>query len=62
MMKCVIHSKSDNIKIMMNDKAHEVIRELFDSLKIDIKLIWNQWKVVSFILIMFIYCITNVIQ
>ena len=62
MMKCVIHSKSDNIKIMMNDKAHEVIRELFDSLKIDIKLIWNQWKVVSFILIMFIYCIINVIQ
>ena len=28
-----MHSKSDTIEIMMNDKAHEVIAELFDSLK-----------------------------
>ena len=28
-----MHSKSDNIKIMINDEADEVIKELFDSLK-----------------------------
>ena len=28
-----MHSKSDNIEIMMNDKADEIIEELFDSLK-----------------------------
>ena len=26
------HSKSDNIKIMINDEADEVIKELFESL------------------------------
>ena len=30
--KCVIHSKSDNIKIINYDKADETIKELFDSL------------------------------
>ena len=30
---CVLHSKSDNIEIMINDEANEVIKELFDSLK-----------------------------
>ena len=29
---CVIHSKSDNIKVMINDKAHKVIEERFQSL------------------------------
>ena len=33
MMKCVMHSKSDNIEIKINDQADEVIKELFDSLK-----------------------------
>ena len=28
-----MHSKSDNIEIKINDKADEVIKELFDSLK-----------------------------
>ena len=43
-----MHSKSDTIEIMINDKADEVIKELFDSLKkIDIKINWNRWKVVS---------------
>ena len=31
--KCVIHSKSDNIEITINDESDEVIKELFDSLK-----------------------------
>ena len=29
----VMHSKSDNIEIMINDEADEVIKELFDSLE-----------------------------
>ena len=29
----VMHSKSDNIEIMTNDEADEVVKELFDSLK-----------------------------
>ena len=33
MMKSVMHLKSDNIEIMINDKANGVIKELFDSLK-----------------------------
>ena len=57
-----MHSKSGNIEIMINDEAVEVIKELFDSLKIDIKIISNLWKVVSLSLIMFIYCIINAIK
>ena len=29
----VMHSKSDDIQIMINDEAEEVIKKLFDSLK-----------------------------
>ena len=29
----MIHSKSDNVEIMINNEADEVINELFDSLK-----------------------------
>ena len=29
----VMHSKRDNIEIMINNEAHEVIKELFDLLK-----------------------------
>ena len=29
----VMHSKSDNIEIMINDEADEIIKELFYSLK-----------------------------
>ena len=36
-----MHSKSDNIEIMINDEVDEVIKKLFDSLKIEIKIIWN---------------------
>ena len=31
--KHIMHSKSDNIEIMINDEADEVIKELFNSLK-----------------------------
>ena len=32
--ECVVHSKSDNAEIIINAEANEVIKELFDSLKI----------------------------
>ena len=32
--KRVMHSKRDNVEIMINHKADEVIKEIFDSLKI----------------------------
>ena len=38
----VIYSKSDNIKIMTNDEADEVLKIFFILLKINIKIIWNQ--------------------
>ena len=33
-----MRSKSDNIVIMINDEADEIIKKIFDSLKIDIKI------------------------
>ena len=37
----VIHSKIDNIDIMINDKADEVLEEIFKSLRNRIKIIWK---------------------
>ena len=34
-----MHSKNDNIETMINDEVDEVIEKLFETLKIDIKLI-----------------------
>ena len=31
--ECVMHSKNDNIEIIISDEADEVIKNLFDSLK-----------------------------
>ena len=31
--ECAIRSESDNIEVMTNNEANEVIKELFDSLK-----------------------------
>ena len=39
--ECVIHSKIDNIDIMINDKADEVLEEIFKSLRNRIKIIWK---------------------
>ena len=60
----VMYSKSDNIEVMVNDEADENITELIDSLKnrYQKKKKWNQWKVVSFSSITFIYFIVNVIK
>ena len=38
----VKHSKRDNVEIMMNDEVDEVIKERFDSLKNDTKIVWNR--------------------
>ena len=36
-----MHSKSDNIEIMMNDETDEVIEELFEHSTKDIKICWK---------------------
>ena len=51
--ECVMHSKSDNIEIMINDKVDQVIKELFGLLK-------NRFP--NLFSIIFIYCILNVIK
>ena len=48
-----MHSKSDNIEVMINDETDEVIKEFFDSLK-DIKINNRQWdylRLCSFIVL-----------
>ena len=55
----VMHSKSDNIEIMINNEADEVIKELFDSIKNRYQNNLQSRKVVSLTSIMFIYCIIN---
>ena len=47
-----MHSKSDDIEIMINDKADEVVENLFQSLLYRCQIG----------LIVFIYCITNVVK
>ena len=56
-----MHSKSDNIEIMINDEADGVIEKLFNSLKNRCQ---NNLEsmVVSLSSTMFIYCIINVIK
>ena len=58
----VMHSKSDNIEIMINNEADEVIKELFDSIKNRYQNNLQSRKVVSLTSIMFIYCIINFIK
>ena len=56
-----MHSKSDNIEIKNNDEEHEVIKELFDSLKNRYQNNLESMKgAESLSLITFIYCIINV--
>ena len=55
--ECVMYSKRDKIKIMINDEADEVIEELFKSLKNRYQSNLESMKLVSLSSIMFIYCI-----
>ena len=57
----VTHSKNDNIEIMINDEADEVIKELFDLLKNRYQ---NNLESVkgSELVFMFSYCLINAIK
>ena len=58
-----MHSKSGSIEIKINDEADEVIEELFDSLKNSYQNnLESITELLSLSLIMFIYCIINVIK
>ena len=37
-----MHPQSNNIEIMINDKADQVIKNFLIHLNIDIKIIWNE--------------------
>ena len=53
--QCLMHSKSDKIEIMINDKTDKVIEELFNHFVLVIILGWkHQQKVVVLYLIVFI--------
>ena len=54
--------KRDNIKVMTNDEADEVIKEPFDSLKNRYQNNLESMKGSELSLIMFIYYIMNVIK
>ena len=56
-----MHSKRDNIEIVINDEANEVIEDLFDSLKSRYQNNLELMKGSEFVF-MFSYCIINVIQ
>ena len=57
-----MHSKSHNIEIIISDDADEVIKELFDSLKNRYHNNLESIKGNDLALIMYIYCIINVIK
>ena len=38
--KCVMYSNSNNIEVMINDKADEVLEQLFDHFFLDIDKKW----------------------
>ena len=54
-----MHSKSNNVKIMINEKPDEVIKELFDSLKNRYQ---NNLESIKGSEVVFNYCIINVIK
>ena len=56
----IVHSKSDNIKIMISDEVDEVIKNSSIHLQTDIKIIYSWWEVVSLSPVMFSHCIINV--
>ena len=57
--ECVMHSKSDKIEILINEKVDEVIEKLFESLL-------NRYQIEletsSLSSVVFIYCIGNAIK
>ena len=57
-----MHSKSHNIEIMINDKADEIIEELFKSLPSRYQIGLKTSMRGSDLIFMFIYCIINIIK
>ena len=55
-----MHSKSDNIEVMINDEADDCMKVLSDSLKNRNKNNLESMEELSSI--MFVYCIVNVIK
>ena len=61
--ECVMHSKSDNIEIMINDKADDVLKELFQSLLCQYQTgLDTSIEAMFLYLIVFIYYIIDVIK
>ena len=63
----VMHLRSDNTEIMIDDKADEVriklYKNMFSPFFLNIKLGWkHQLKILVLSLIVVIYCITNVMK
>ena len=56
-----MHSKSDNREIMINERVDEVVEELFKSL-LNRYQIGLEKEMKGLTLIMFIYCVINVIK
>ena len=58
-----MHSKSDNMEIMINSNADKVVKELFESFKNRYQNnLEKRWKVVSLSLIMLLYSVIYVIK
>ena len=57
-----MHSKIDNIEIMISDEGDKIKKELFDSLKNKYQKNLESIKGSKFVLIIFSYCIINVIK
>ena len=57
-----MHSKLGNIEIMISDEADKIKKELFGSLKNEYQKNLESIKGSKFVLIIFSYCIINVIK
>ena len=57
-----MHSKIDNIEIMISDEGDKIKKELFSSLKNKYQKNLESIKGSKFVLIIFSYCIINVIK
>ena len=57
-----MHSKSNNIEILINDEADEVINKSFDLFRNRYQNSLKSMEVVSLSSVIYIYCIMNVIK
>ena len=53
--ECVMHSKSENVKIMINDKVDKVIEERFQSLQIGLET-WRKGSDLVIDCVRLLYC------